>query len=1140
MPEFAEEHPPAQGKPARKGKPTGQFSLESSLSLLCRIAGDRAGDQRTIQEPADAKTLPKSKLRGLRREALALLPKDLYTHQVKAIQSGLDGKNVVVATATASGKSLCYQALAAHLLAESPDSTVLYLAPINALVMDQLDALEGFFAGKAAERRAANELGAYLRSCSSRSLQCPLARYDGAVPKKFRPPTRAARPRFLLSNPEMLVQAILPRAHKEKGPELQEEMWGKLDSWAYLFRGLRLVVIDELHAYRGVFGAHLANVLRRVRRMVHLCGGDSSKVQFFACSATIQDPQDLAKKIFGAPATVIAEDENGMKRHRRVLLPITSDDERLHSFATRILGPLAFEGGARTIAFRDNIPALFFMQKAMAKTHGSGNVVVYAAAQPSGEKLPRLYEVKSGRVPLLLATCALELGIDVGALDAAVLLGYPGSIAKTWQMLGRAGRKSDGLLVYVAGNNYLDQYWYEHIDELVGEKAEPEEIIVEPDNVYVVQEHLRGAALDHVLDEKRDAKFFGPAFKEAFDKLQNDEEGIYRFEKEVWILRASGEKRAREISLRSLGQYKVPVYLDEPETRRRLHDHNDEGLRTLLEEQSDRAPKRLFIGAQFLWEEKYYRVTELHIPEPVTRGPSQDKRDKAYALVSIMETPEYLTQAAAVIDPHILTIEDAAVGVEQGSAWGNVEVRQTVDGYYQQRDIIDELEKGGRSGEKPKYVPLGQNAPPHYAYRTQGTWLSVPIEVAEVVPDNLLSVTLQTVAEALVRAAPLLRFVSPGDLTWSIKWPGKADGEGADVPLQGRPLIHLNETVLGGAGLAGRLFQRRRELMTAARKLLDDCPRCGAPRAKSNGCPRCVALLSGRQNRRAAILMLDAWLGLLGERKPRRKTEEPKVSNAEVLRNLGYTDVESIGVGAMGQVWKGHKAGEFVAVKLIREGRGKATEGAHVEALAREASCLERLQHPNIVRLRRLHQFSGGIALELDWADGGDLYDHVEANRTIKEKLQVYRKIVAAVAYLHDNDVVHRDLKDSNILFRAGEPLVADFGIARILREERATTRMAGTEGWAAPEQLDGRRRRVPVAKTMDVWALGKVLGFLFTKSVDSLKRDQSHAFPEEIPARFHRVLTRCLAGDPKRRYADAGELLAAVDDALSTGRGRS
>lgn len=499
-----------------------------------------------------------------------------------------------------------------------------------------------------------------------------------------------------------------------------------------------------------------------------------------------------------------------------------------------------------------------------------------------------------------------------------------------------------------------------------------------------------------------------------------------------------------------------------------------------------------------------------------------------------------MTQAATVERTEILLQNDAATGFEEESGWGTVQVRMKVSGYYEQRDIIDELEKSGRSGEKPKYVPLGQDSPPEYAYRTQGTWLAVPIDVAEVVPDNLLSVTLQTVAEALVRAAPLLCFVSPGDLTWSIERLGKADGEGADVPLQGRPLIHLNETVLGGAGLAERLFQRRRELMTDARKLLNDCPRCGAPRAKSNGCPRCVALLSGRQNRRAAILMLDAWLGVPSKKETSRNRQEPRVSNAQVLRNLGYTDVEPVGAGAMGQVWRGLKAGELVAVKLIREGAGTTTELDLVEALAKEASCLERLEHPNIVPLRRLHQFSRGIALELDWADGGDLYDFVESNHTDKEKVQAYRKIVAAVAYLHDNDMVHRDLKDSNILFRACEPLVADFGIARILREERATTRMAGTEGWAAPEQLDGRRRRVPVAKTMDVWALGKVLAFLYTKSVDSVRRDQSHAFPEKIPASFHPVISKCLAGDPKRRYANAGELLAAVDDALSTGRGRS
>ncbi len=165
--------------------------------------------------------------------------------------------------------------------------------------------------------------------------------------------------------------------------------------------------------------------------------------------------------------------------------------------------------------------------------------------------------------------------------------------------------------------------------------------------------------------------------------------------------------------------------------------------------------------------------------------------------------------------------------------------------------------------------------------------------------------------------------------------------------------------------------------------------------------------------------------------------------------------------------------------------------------------------------------------------DGGDLYEYLERTHSVKEKLGVYRKIVEAVAYLHGQDVVHRDLKDSNVLFRGGEPVLTDFGIARNLREEDPLTRPLGTEGWAAPEQV----RQAPVAKTMDVWALGKILAFLFTKSVDSVKKDQKDNFSTEIPAALHCVLARCLAGNPKRRYADAIELLAALPNKPSRGR---
>ncbi len=1127
-------------KPQQPAAALHPFRLDHTIALLERAAEKRVRPPHVVQTPRPARTMPTNALKRLRREVGALLTRDLYTHQHRAIDLGLRGQNVVIATATASGKSRCYQTLTAQCLAESGDATVLYLAPLNALIVDQLDAFDRFFRGGEEPASSANgQLETYLRTVSLGEKEIPIARYDGAVPSeahgvRVRAAIREAQPRLLLTNPEMLVQALLPNASRSKGPDVPSK--GSSDAWAGFFRGLRLIIVDELHAFRGVFGAHLANVLRRVRRMADLTQGHSERIRYFASSATIRDPAATAQRILGVPMAVVDETMNGAPRHRRVLVPISSDGEAVEAFAARLLPAIAFDGGARTIVFRDHIASLFRIKKRMAHGGHAAQIDVYAATRPSDERLDRLRALRAGGVNCLLTTSALELGIDVGDLNASVLLSYPGSIAKTWQMFGRAGRAGDGLLAFVAGSGYLDQYWLEHIDELVGDRAEPEEIIVNPDNPFVVEQHVRGAALDHVLDPVRDRAYFeAKVFDEALENLKADPDaGIRETDDEVWVLRRGAEKAAHTISLRSLGQYKVPAYVDARDGR------------LLREEPSDRAPRHLFRGSVFLWDDSYYESRELHVPiGKAGKHKSQAGEDSAYAIVTRVSTPKYVTVASVREETRELTTLDG--GEDQYARWGGVEVRANVDGYYKRFDEVEELEgtdAKDRSAKKTAYVPFQVGtAPPENVYRTQGMWFDLPSDVTEAVPDGVLPGALRTVGEAIIRAAPLLRFVSPGDLSASIAWPEKLkhDQAGVFVGPHATPIrLHINETVLGGAGLAKRLHEERVELLKRAKALLRECPRCSARRARSNGCPRCVAFPNDGQNRMAALLVFDAWEAWRTKRPPltgtTRGTRGPVQpmgagpSTAQVLRELGVRASElgnPVGSGGMGEVWRGERDGEDVAIKIVRS--GKATPTA-LQALRNEASILESISHPHIVRLRRVHPFKGSLALELDWAGDGDLGEWVLNERSKAERLDVLRKIVSATAHLHRKGVVHRDLKDANILFRSGEPLVADFGISRAPKHETAGF---GTLGWAAPEQLTART----VAKTMDVWALGKLIEFLFTRSVDAVNADDS-TFPPEIPRDLQPVLARCVAGAPKARFQDASELLAALPKTRSMRRG--
>ena len=435
----------------------------------------------------------------------------LYSHQAAAVEAIGRGENVVVATATASGKSLCYTLPVLSRLTARPDARALYLFPTKALAHDQ----EAETAALIAEAK----------------LPLPVHTYDGDTPRGKRASIRAAGG-VLISNPDMLHAGILP-FHP---------------SWRALFGGLEFVVVDEIHSYRGVFGSHVANVLRRVQRLCRFYGSDP---QFICASATIANPQEHAERLIERPFTLIDESENGAPQGRKdfILYNPPIIDRELGLRASTVLtardAAVAFlRQDIQTIVFaraRQTVELLLgYLRDELAfagrPAGAAGNLPPVASGKllpvAPGKLLP-VVGYRGGYLPLerraieaglrdgvvrgVVATNALELGIDIGRLDAAVLTGYPGTVASTWQQAGRAGRRAErSAAILVAGNSALDQYICLHPRYLFGRS--PEHALTNPDNLPILTRHLLCAAFELPFADDEAFGGFGPV-KPVLDEL---------------------------------------------------------------------------------------------------------------------------------------------------------------------------------------------------------------------------------------------------------------------------------------------------------------------------------------------------------------------------------------------------------------------------------------------------------------------------------------------------------------------------------------------------------------------------------------------------------------------------------------------
>jgi DEAD/DEAH box helicase domain-containing protein len=685
----------------------------------------------------------------------------LWSHQAEAINAARAGHHVVVATGTASGKTLCYNLPVLDVIARDPRARALYLFPTKALAHDQL--------------RALGELA---------QATLPLLRfgpYDGDTPTPARSRLRRSA-HILLTNPDMLHVGILPHH----------------TLWADFFRNLRFVVLDEAHHYRGVFGSQVACVLRRLRR---ICAYYGAQPQFIACSATIANPAQHLRLLTGLDFVVV--DDDGSPRGPREFVlwnPPFVDRACMARRSANVEATFLFvelvRRGIRNITFaRARKVAeliLLYARKMLqdAAPELTRRVRAYRAGYLPEVRRATERAIAQGEIIGVTATNALELGVDIGGLDAVVMVGYPGTVASLWQQAGRAGRGSqESLAILIGLDNPLDQYFMHHPRDLFGRPLE--QALADPDNVYVLERHLPCAARELPLRVENapgglsDADLFGPGFEAAMVNLEKRE--VLRFQGDRWTY-AGTDYPAQHVSLRAMNGRRVAI-LNEA-------DH----YRTLEEIEAITAPFRVHPGAIYLHQGETYLVTELDL-------------EAGRALVRPTEVDWY-TQPSVINDVRILRLLTQRTLYGTTAYFGEVLVHSQVTGYRRLRQYHETV--------------LGQEALdlPVQTFETQALWWDVPPQALQAVNRARLDFLggLHAVEHAAVGILPLFAMCDRWDVG------GLSTSRHPDTD---RPQVFIYDGFPGGVGIAQEGFRRLAELWRAALAVIRDCPCDG-------GCPSCI------------------------------------------------------------------------------------------------------------------------------------------------------------------------------------------------------------------------------------------------------------------------------------------------------------
>jgi DEAD/DEAH box helicase domain-containing protein len=723
----------------------------------------------------------------------------LYTHQAEAFEHVLAGRNVVTITPTASGKTLCYNGPVLNAILQDPATRALYIFPTKALAQDQL-----------AELHALSELVMH-----GTDLEIGVFTYDGDTPSDARRAIRG-KAHIVLSNPDMVHSGILPHHPR----------------WAKLFENLRFVVIDELHAYRGVFGSHLANIVRRLHRV---CRHYGSNPVFICSSATIANPRELAEGLTGLPFELIAQ--SGAPRGEKFFLFVNPPVVNAQLGIRR-----SYLAEARRVSLeflRHNLQLILFAQSRLAVEilttylkdafHGPPGAADVIRGYRGGYLPNRRREIerglREGQVRAVVSTNALELGIDIGALDVSVMAGYPGTIAATWQRAGRAGRRTTrSAAVLVASSAPIDQFIVRNPAYFFD--ASPEHALINPDNLHILLDHVKCSAFE--LPFRSDEQFGGDVDLQAILSVLS-EEGFVHLADGQWNW-TNESYPADAVSLRSVSSDNF-VIVD-----------CTNGERVIGETDFTSGPATLHEKAIYILEGQLFQVERFDFDgrKAYLRSVDCDYYTDAitYTKVTILDTFESAsssqlpassdsrTEADRIPDPGSRTTDPGPLAVR---SHGEVHVVSRVVGFKKIKFYTNEN------------VGSGELDLPEQQMHTSSYWLTIPSTVMASLPyagddrrDGVVGL-----AFAMKNIAQLLLMCDGHDIGLSVdggsleKTTRTGGMGGVPESLATEPNVFIYDNYPGGIGFSRPLYEMHGLLLERTRDLIAGCP-C------ESGCPSCV------------------------------------------------------------------------------------------------------------------------------------------------------------------------------------------------------------------------------------------------------------------------------------------------------------